>query len=103
MANTFNRVIKTDVPSTEFEAYVVPELTTAIIIGFVLSNKSAGEVQISAKCANTQITGSNTVIPATQALSILDGKIVLVAGDTIDLICNQDSVCDAMISILEIS
>ena len=103
MANTFKRVIKANVPDTEYEAYIVPALTTAIVIGFVLSNKSAGEIQISAKCANTQITGSNTVVPATQALSILDGKIVLQAGDTIDLICNQQNVCDAMISILEIS
>lgn len=103
MANTFKRIKKPDVPSVEYTMYTTPAATTVIVIGFVLSNKSAGEIQISSKCADTQITGSNTVIPATQALSILDGKIVLQTGDTVKVICNQDGVCDALLSILEIT
>jgi len=103
MANNFTKVKKVSINSIADDLlYTVPSATTSIIIGFVISNKTNAEITFSASASGVQITGSNTPIPTASALSILDGKIVLQAGDTITARCNTANAADALISILEI-
>lgn len=83
--------------------YTTPANTKAIVIGFVVSNKSAGQIKIKVTSSDIQITGTDTPIPAGSALSILDGKIVLEAGDVVVAYADQASVADSYISLVEMT
>jgi len=103
MANTFKKATFTDVKLASSTVYTVPALTQAVIIGFIISNKTSSEIFASASAGGVQITGLSTKIPAATALSILDGKIVLDAGDVVTVTTNLDDVADCYVSVMEIT
>ena len=101
MANTFLRKIASlttlDTPVT---VYTVPAVTTTVVIGFVISNKTAALVYVTIEAACTNL-GTDIPIPAGASLSVLDGKIVLEAADTVTVECDTTNGVDVLLSIME--
>lgn len=99
MANTFKKYTGTATEAGE-TVYTVGASTTAVIIGFVLANKSE-----SSKTATVVVGGITLVnevpIPAYASLSVLDGKIILEATDVVEVTASEDDAIDVLISVLE--
>lgn len=101
MANIFDR--KTlQITNTTGVIYTVPASTKAIIIGFNVSNKTTGAIMVTVDVANANLVTNINIDPGTN-LSLLDGKIVLNAGDTVEIISNTATCGDAILSLMEIS
>ena len=109
MANTFQRVDAA--LGTGFStAYVVPSATTGIIIGFRLTNIDGSasvnvEAKIGASGSTRHFIAPNTPLPAGSSLGCIEGgeKVVLEAGEIVELKASAAGDCEAQISILEIS
>jgi len=106
MANTFLRHTANAVGATPAVVYTVGSGKRAVIIGGVLSNTTTGtvKVEVTATSGSTVInlTGENTVIPAASALSFVDGKIVVEAGDIIKVTSDTPTSVDVHLSVMEI-
>jgi ribosomal protein S17 len=106
MANTFLRHTSNAVGTTPAVVYTVGSGKRAVIIGGVLSNTTTGtvKVEVTATSGSTVInlTGENTVIPAASALSFVDGKIVVEAGDIIKVTSDTPTSVDVHLSVMEI-
>ena len=101
MANTFLRkVASTTTVDTPVTVYTVPALTTTVVIGFMISNKTANMVYVTVECAATNL-GTDIPIPSGSSLSVLDGKIVLEAADTATVECDTLNGVDILLSIME--
>lgn len=103
MAANFKRIKTSDISLAGTLLYTAPANTKVIIIGFVISNKSANQIKIKVSASDIQITGTDTPIPSGSALSILDGKIVLEPGDQVLAYCDQAASADSFISLLEMT
>ena len=104
MANTFKKFTVTNALTGGSLVYTVPASTTAVVIGFIISNKiTTAEIKIEATTSGVQIVGTNTVIPIGAALSVLDGKIVLNATDTVIVTPDTPNACDIILSVMEIT
>jgi len=108
MANTFQRVIY-DVTTSYATAYTCPSSTTAIVIGFNGANVHASTGSWFSTKTVTTGGGSEAIMANQIEVSINDsfnpiqGKLVLEAGDYIQLQAENASSIEATISILEIS
>ena len=109
MANTFLRHTSNAVGTTPAVVYTVGAGKRAVIIGGVLSNTTTGtvKVEVTATTPGTpdiviNLTGENTVIPAASALSFVDGKIVVEAGDIIKVTSDTATSVDVHLSVMEI-
>jgi hypothetical protein len=108
MANTFQRVIY-DVTTSYATAYTCPGSTTAIVIGFNGANVHASNGSWFSTKTVTTGGGSEAIMANQIEVSINDsfnpiqGKLVLEAGDYIQLQAENASSIEATISILEIS
>ncbi len=108
MANTFKRYTKNAV-GTSFTDVITSVHTTGktavIIIGGVASNTNAAsvkmEVVLNDGTSDINILGSDTTIPAGSALSFIDGKVVLEAGDSLKI--KSDATIDVVVSVMEIN
>lgn len=109
MANSFQRYLTTSIGTspTAIGAYVVPSNNTATIIGLSVSNiLSNTDVDVS---VNIDAGGVNyfivkgAPIPVGGALIVVGGdqKVVLEAGDSVEVTSNVASSVDAVMSILE--
>ncbi len=108
MANFFKRFLSSGIgtAATAIGAYVVPANNTATIIGLSVSNTSITDVDVS---INVDASGvdyfivKNAPIPSGGALVAVGGdqKVVLEAGDSIEVTSNVSSSVDAVMSILE--
>ena len=72
----------------------------AVVIGINLANLSASQINVSVQLAGVHII-KNAAIPAGSALSPLDGKVILKAGDTVVVTSNTAASCDVIVSALE--
>lgn len=82
MANTFKNYTSSLSDGTETTVYTVPASTTAVIIGLNVANTTTSQITVSIKVASTFLV-KDAPIPAGSALSVLDGKIIAEAADTI--------------------
>ena len=100
MANTFKNYTSTSIGTSEITVYTVPSATTSVIIGLNIANRTASTIKVSAELGTTYIV-KDAPIPAGSALSVLDGKIIAEAADTISVTSDTASSADAIVSVLE--
>jgi hypothetical protein len=108
MANTFKSYTKASIGTSTTDAYTVPSATTTVVIGFTLSNRTGNQVN-----ADVLINKSNVAlddvyliksipIPNGSAFEFNAGnKIILEAGDKIQITSDTATSIDAIISVLE--
>ena len=119
MANTF-RVVSHDVmpasSGTPEDLYTCPGSTTTIILGMVLANVHTSQVTVSVKLVSDTSGGGRTAtntttfllkdapLPIGSSLEILSGnKVVLEAGDKIQIDCSVADKTSVTMSIMEIT
>ncbi len=101
MANTFKNYTASCTDATETTVYTVPSLTTAVIIGCNVSNTTTSQIKVDVKIASKFVVKA-APIPAGAALSVLDGKIIAEAADTVTVTSdNSSGHTDAILSVLE--
>ena len=100
MAQTFKNYTSASIGTSPTTVYTVASATTSILIGVNLANTTASQITVSAQLGTTYIV-KDAPIPSGGALSVLEGKIIAEAADTIVVTSNTASSCDAIISVLE--
>ena len=100
MAQTFKNYTAASIGSTPTTVYTVASATTSILIGVNLANTTASQITVSAQLGTTYIV-KDAPIPSGGALSVLEGKIIAEAADTIVVTSDTASSCDAIVSVLE--
>jgi hypothetical protein len=119
MANTFKVVSHDVMPAssgTPEDLYTCPGSTTTIILGMVLANVHTSQVTVSVKLVSTTSGGGRTAtntttfllkdapLPVGSSLEILSGnKVVLEAGDKIQIDCSVADKASVTMSIMEIT
>lgn len=103
MPNTFLRKLAaTTTADTPVTVYTAPALTTTVCIGFMVANLTAAMVEVTIEAASTSL-GVALPIPAGSSLSVLDGKLVLEAADTVTVECDTANGVEVILSIMEIT
>lgn len=100
MANTFRNYTSTSVGTSPATVYTVPASTTAVTIGLTIANTSTSQILVDVQCAGAYVV-KGAPIPAGGGLSVLDGKIILEATDTVVVTSDTASSADVILSILE--
>ncbi len=100
MAQTFKNYTAASIGSTPTTVYTVASATTSILIGVNLANRTSSQITVSAQLGTTYIV-KDAPIPSGGALSVLEGKIIAEATDTIVVTSDTASSCDAIVSVLE--
>jgi hypothetical protein len=107
MANSFKRKLSANIGATleAVGAYTVPASNVATVIGLSISNVSNAGVNVDAVVNNSTVNFyivKTAPIPTGGALVAVGGdqKIVLEAGDSVQVSCDSGNV-DAILSILE--
>lgn len=100
MANTFLNYTASGVGTTGTTVYTVPASTTAVVIGLNAANVETSQISVDAELASTFLV-KGAPIPANSALSLLDGKIILEAGDTVVVTSDTAASADVILSVLE--
>jgi hypothetical protein len=98
MANTFKNYVGAATTGGA-TIYTVPG-AVAVIIGANLANTTTSQVTVSVQLGATYII-KNVPVPAGSALSVLDGKIIAEAADTIIVTASSNSAVDVVLSVLE--
>jgi len=109
MANTFKSYSKANVGLVVTDVYTVPAATTSVVIGFVLANVSAtnpvlGDVKVNkANVAVDDVYLVKSIELYTGSAYEFNGgnKIILEAGDKIQVNSNAASSIDVLVSVLE--
>lgn len=106
MANTFKSYTDANIGTTISDVYTVPASTVAVIIGCNLSNTTGDQVNasliINKSVGDDVYLIRNIPIPNGSAFEFNSGnKIILTAGDKIQVISDTASSVDAIISVLE--
>ena len=100
MANTFKNEKSESIGTTETTVYTVPASTTSVTIGCNVANRTTATINVDVKLGTTFIV-KGAPIPANSALSVLDGKIILEAAETIKVTSDTASSADVILSVLE--
>ena len=100
MAQTFKNYTAGSIGTTPTTVYTVASATTSILIGVNLANTTASQITVSAQLGTIYIV-KDAPIPSGGALSVLEGKIIAEAADTIVVTSDTASSCDAIVSVLE--
>lgn len=100
MAQVFKNYTQASIGTSNTTVYTVPGATTSIVIGLNLSNRLATTITASAQLGSVYII-KDAPIPSGGALSVLEGKIIAEAADTIIVTSNTASSVDAIVSVLE--
>ena len=100
MAQTLKNYTSASIGTSPTTVYTVASATTSILIGVNLANTTASQITVSAQLGTTYIV-KDAPIPSGGALSVLEGKIIAEAADTIVVTSDTASSCDAIISVLE--
>ena len=107
MANSFKRKLSANIGATlaAVGSYTVPASNVATIIGLSISNVSNAGINVDAVVNNSTINFyivKTAPIPVGGSLVAVGGdqKIVLEAGDSVQVSCDSGNV-DAILSILE--
>lgn len=100
MANTFRNFTSTSVGTSATTVYTTPASTTSVTIGLNVANTTASQIKIDVQCAGAYVV-KGAPIPAGSGLSVLDGKIILEATDTVVVTSDTASSADVILSVLE--
>lgn len=104
---TFKNAIRASVGTSATSVYVSPAATTSILLELDLANRTGSEISanVTITDANASVTSfivQNAVLPVGASINIIAGqKIVLEAGDNIQVQSTAASSLDAVASILE--
>lgn len=106
MANVFKSYTDANIGTTTADVYTVPASTVAVIIGCNLSNKTGDQVNasliINKSVGDDVYLIRNIPIPNGSAFEFNAGnKIILEAGDKIQVVSDTASSVDAIVSVLE--
>jgi hypothetical protein len=110
--NTFKLKTDTAIGTTLTTVYTVPTspATTTVIIGAVLSNITAGQVKANVKIVTAATSGENgddvfliklLPIPTSSSFELMEGKVVMEAGDMFKVESDTASSIDVAVSIME--
>ena len=116
MANTFKLVTRDVAPATAGTPetiYTVQTGSTIVMLGMTLANVHTSQVTASVTLVSTTTQTSQTqnttahlvkdaAIPVGSSLSVLDGKVVLNAGDIIKVDCSVADKVSVIMSYMEI-
>jgi hypothetical protein len=100
MANTFKNYHTASIGTSASTVYTVPGSTTAVIIGLNLANRTGSQILVDVQLSSTFVV-KDAPIPGGSALSVLDGKMIAEAAETIVVTSNTASSVDAIVSVLE--
>ena len=116
MANTFKTVTRDVAPAsagTPETIYTTQASTRAVILGLTLANVHSAQVTASVTLVSTTTQTSQTqnttayivkdaAIPVGSSLSVLDGKVIVNAGDIIKVDCSVTDKVSVIMSYMEI-
>lgn len=100
MANTFKNYTSASVGTSPTTTYTVPTSTTAVVIGCNVANVLTNQITFSVQVAGVYLV-KDVPLPAGAAISVLDGKIILEAADTVVVTASEASAVDVIVSVLE--
>mgnify|MGYP001587857464 CR=1 FL=1 len=100
MANTFKNYTSASVGTSAATTYTVPASTTSVMIGCNLSNTTTSQIKVDVQAAGVYLV-KGVPLPAGSALSVLDGKIILEAADTVVVTSDTATSADVIVSVLE--
>lgn len=100
MANVFKNHTGNAVGTTATTVYTVPASTVAVVIGLNVSNILTSSITVDVALAGTYVV-KGAPIPAGAALSVLDGKIIMEAGEALQVTSSAASSADVILSVLE--
>jgi actin-related protein len=100
MANTFKNYTSASVGTSPVTTYTVPASTVAVVIGCSVANVTASQITFSVQAAGVYLV-KDVPLPAGSAISVLDGKIILEAADTVVVTSDTASSADVILSVLE--
>ena len=100
MANTFKNYTSASVGTSPVTTYTVPSSTTSVTIGLTISNTTTSQVTVDVQAAGVYII-KDAPIPSGSALSVLDGKVILEAADTVVVTSHTAASADVILSVLE--
>lgn len=108
MANTFKSVTKASVGTSTTDAYTVATGTTTVVIGLVLANRTGD--QISVDVLLNKSNGALDDVYLVRSLPLPNGsafeyiagsKLIMEAGDKIQVLSSTASSLDVTVSVLE--
>lgn len=110
MANTFKRSVLA-LDGTIQTLYTVPANTTTVVLGLRLANKTGGTTQTDAYASVWIYDGVNyfsfspslILVPVRGSVELIDGKLVLQAGDSIRVQANATDLLDVVLSVMEMT
>ena len=100
MANVFKNYTSASVGTSPATVYTVPCATVAVTIGLTIANTTASQITVDVQAASVYVV-KGAPIPAGSALSVLDGKIILEAADTVVVRSSAATSADVILSVLE--
>jgi biopolymer transport protein ExbD len=100
MANTFKNYTSASVGTSPVTTYTVPSSTTSVTIGLTISNTTTSQIKIDVQAAGVYVV-KDAPIPSGSALSVLDGKVILEAADTVVVTSDTATSADVILSVLE--
>ena len=100
MANTFKNYTSTGVGTSATTVYTTPASTTSVTIGLTIANTTAAQIAIDVQAAGVYVV-KGAPIPAGSGLSVLEGKIIREATDTVVVTSGTASSADVILSVLE--
>ena len=100
MANTFKNYTSASVGTSPVTTYTVAGGTTSVTIGLTISNTTTSQIKIDVQAAGVYVV-KDAPIPSGSALSVLDGKIILEAADTVVVTSDTATSADVILSVLE--
>jgi hypothetical protein len=101
MANIFkNYTSISSVGTSAVTIYTVPGSTTSVVIGCNLANTTVAQIKVDVQVAGVYLI-KGVPLPANSAISVLDGKIIAEAADTVVITSDTASSCDVIVSVLE--
>ena len=113
MANTFKLKTKANVDASLVTVYTTPNSTTSVIIGLTISNVKGSSITADAKIITAASSGENgddvhvvkdIPLPAGSSVEIMAGnKIILQAGDVLQVKGSTTNCLDSILSIMEIT
>lgn len=101
--NTY-KTVRADVTTGITTVYTAPSGVASIILFGQVANVSAGIVTLTAyhgRSGNLVELFNEFEIPANDSLNIVDGRLVLQSGDTLELEGSSNSTMKAVVSVLE--
>jgi hypothetical protein len=107
---SFKNASKVSVSDSSVDTlYTAPSLTTSIVLGVAIANKTSNVVAVTLSFTDTSASTTTQMIPAVQipantTLEVLAGqKYILEAGDSLKALASVASAIDITMGVLELS